>query len=291
MTHFNTIPAILKRLPQWVLWRRENRRGKSAKVPLQPTPPYRPASVMDSAHGGAFSQAAKTFEAGVSDGIGFVFHEHDPFAGVDLDNCRNAQTGELEQWALIIIGELDSYTEISPSGSGVHIIVQGTLPQGLRRKGHIEMYDKARFFCMTGNHLPGTSTDVKPRQAELERLHARVFAIPAVDRKVAATKILHAPNRFETDEAILSKAIQAKNGPKFTKLWSGCWHDDYPSQSEADLAFCCQLAYWAGGDAVQIDRLFRQSGLFRDKWVHGTDRTYGHRTIQKAIELLKGQER
>ena len=108
MPNFTTIPAILKRAPQWILWRRTNRRGKSAKVPFQPTPPYRSASVMDSAHWGTFSQAAKAFKAGVSDGIGFVFHEHDPLAGVDLDRCRNAQTGELEPWAHTIIGELDS---------------------------------------------------------------------------------------------------------------------------------------------------------------------------------------
>ena len=62
-------------------------------------------------------------------------------------------TGEIEGWAQEIIEELNSYTEISPSGTGVHILVRGELPAGRNRKGRFEAYDQGRYFTITGEHL------------------------------------------------------------------------------------------------------------------------------------------
>ena len=81
---------------------------------------------------------------------------------------------------------------------------------------------------------------------------------------------------------LIEKAKNAKNGAKFTALWEGLT-DGYDSQSEADLALCCLLAFWTGGDRDRIDRLFRQSGLYReDKW--GGREDYRERTINAALE-------
>jgi len=55
------------------------------------------------------------------------------------------------------------------------------------------------------------------------------------------------------------------------------------------MALCCLLAFWTGGDHQQIDRLFRQSGLLRDKWdeVHYADgSTYGEKTIERAVASI-----
>ncbi len=93
------------------------------------------------------------------------------------------------------------------------------------------------------------------------------------------------------DERLLAKAMGAANGPKFSKLWQGEW-DGYPSQSEGDLALCRQLAFWTGGDEERIDRLFRQSGLYRDKWDRqhrGDGRTYGELTVKKALHTRFGE--
>jgi putative DNA primase/helicase len=74
-------------------------------------------------------------------GIGYVFSAEDPYTGIDLDKCRDPETGTIEEWAQEIIISLRSYTEISPSGRGVHIIVRGKLPPEGRRKGALR--------CMT----------------------------------------------------------------------------------------------------------------------------------------------
>jgi putative DNA primase/helicase len=89
-------------------------------------------------------------------GIGFVCSQNDDFCGIDLDKCRNSETGEIEPWAKEIVSELNSYSEITPSGCGLRVWIKGKLPAGGKRKGKIEFYDNRRFFTLTGQHLRGT---------------------------------------------------------------------------------------------------------------------------------------
>ena len=85
------------------------------------------------------------------DGIGFVFSSADPFVGIDLDRCRDPEDGEITGWAQKIISRVqEGYVEASPSGTGVHIIVQGAVRDGGMRKGKVEMYSRERFFTITG---------------------------------------------------------------------------------------------------------------------------------------------
>ena len=146
------IPDEMKRRPQWVVWRLEERNGKATKVPYNPRT-GRKASSTDSLTWGTFEDALEVLDR--FDGVGFVFSSGDPYTGVDLDGCVDPETGEVEPWAAEIAAELDSYTEISPSGTGVHIIARGRLPEGRRRKGRVEMYDQGRFFTVTGHVLGG----------------------------------------------------------------------------------------------------------------------------------------
>jgi primase-polymerase (primpol)-like protein len=105
------------------------------------------------------------------DGIGFVFSADDPYCGVDLDACCNG-TGLVPDAAAIVL-RLDSYTEWSPSATGVHVILRGRLPGSRRRRGKVELNDQGRFFCMTGEHVRGTPEAVEERQAELEQITVR----------------------------------------------------------------------------------------------------------------------
>ena len=132
---------------------------------------------------------------------------------MDLDHCRNAETGEVEPWATEIVEELDSYTEVSPSGDGLHIIIQGKLPSGRRRKGNIEMYDSVRYFTMTGDHVAGTPATVEERDALLKQLHVDVFSDAPAPTTMAKTSI--------TDTMLIKQALGAKNGAKFQALWAG----------------------------------------------------------------------
>jgi putative DNA primase/helicase len=146
------IPAQLTERPQWVCWRLEERDSKPTKVPYIPGT-LRGASSTDLLTWRTFSEALAAYEAGEQpyDGIGFVFCSGDPFAGIDLDDCRNPETGEVAPWAQKIIDATeDGYVEASPSGTGIHVIVEGRVRDGGMRKGPIEMYSRERFFTITG---------------------------------------------------------------------------------------------------------------------------------------------
>ncbi len=144
------IPGETKVRPQWVPWLyAPGGRGKWTKHPYNPRT-GRKASSTDLLTWSGFDEAFEAYEAGSYDGVGFVFCSGDPYCGVDLDGCRDPVTGEVEAWAAGIVSYLDSYTELSPSGTGLHIIVRGKAPTPLKR-GSIEMYSTERFFTMTGH--------------------------------------------------------------------------------------------------------------------------------------------
>ena len=149
------IPERLTERPQWVNWRLEERGGKKTKVPYTPAT-LRRASSTDLLTWRTFSEALAAYEAGEPsyDGIGFVFCSADPFAGIDLDKCRHPESGEISPWAEKIITSVkEGYVEISPSGMGIHVIVEGAVRGGGMRKGKLEMYGRDRFFTITGRIL------------------------------------------------------------------------------------------------------------------------------------------
>ncbi|MEW6365191.1 MAG: hypothetical protein AB1714_11220 [Acidobacteriota bacterium] len=283
----NRIPAELRGLQRWVLWKLEERDGRPAKMPYHfARGRLLPASSTDPATWSDFETAIKAGRKSRADGVGFVFDLRDGYTGVDLDKCRDPETGTLEPWAADIIKRLDSYAEASQSRAGVHIIVRGKLPEGGRRNGKIEMYDAARYFCMTGWVLDGHDT-IEDRQAELEELHREIFEKKDDGSGDAPPTTALAPKTLGgadlTDDEVIERASRAANGAKFSTLWRGDTAG-YPSQSEADLALCSILAWWCSGDSARVDRIFRRSRLMRPKWDerHG-GRTYGETTIETAI--------
>ena len=149
------IPEALTERPQWVCWKLEERDGKQTKVPYTPGT-LRRASSTDLMTWRTFSEALAAYEAGEPpyDGIGFMFCSADPFVGIDLDKCRNPETGKVAEWAQKIISTVkEGYVEASPSGTGIHVIVEGTVRGGGMRKGKLEMYGRDRFFTITGRIL------------------------------------------------------------------------------------------------------------------------------------------
>jgi putative DNA primase/helicase len=136
------IPEELRQRPQWVVHKE--------KVPYIAGGVGR-ASSTDSLTWRTFEEAVQALRTGRYDGIGFVFSSGDPFAGVDLDKCRDPDTGELEEWAEKIVAAFGGYAEASPSGTGVHIIVRGKAPN--KKRGRIEAYSSERFFTVTGEKL------------------------------------------------------------------------------------------------------------------------------------------
>jgi len=157
---FAKIPPELRARRQWVLWKIEpGKDGKMTKVPYNPANPRFKASSTKPHTWGTFAQAVAAAQTDGFSGIGFMFSENDPYAGIDLDHCRDPESGEIAPWAWEIINRFDSYTEISPSGKGIHILIRGKLPQdadhqkNLEGGGKIEIYDCLRYFTITGNIL------------------------------------------------------------------------------------------------------------------------------------------
>ena len=272
------IPRELLSLAHWVGWRAEQRNGKSTKVPVDPKSGHN-ANTADCNTWGDCESAIAAVEKFKLNGIGFVFTGA-AYTGVDLDNCRDPETGAIQGWATEIIKQLDSYTETSPSGRGAHTLVRAKLPPGRRRKGQVEMYDTGRYFTMTGHHIAGTPTSIEDRQAQLDVLHERIFCV-ANQNGDGNHHVANVHTVLVDDRKLIDRACRASNGDKFQRLWSGEWQSEYPSQSEADQALCTHLAFWAAKDPDRIDRLFRQSGLMRRKWER---QDYRERTIRAACD-------
>ncbi len=275
------VPPEIRESTRVVVWHYEERDGTPTKVPDVPSDPSRRASVTDPSTWDEFAVARAAFEDGKCDGVGFVLG--DGVVGVDLDKCRDPETGTIDPSALGIIKRLNSYTEVSPSGRGVHCLARGTLPPGRRRKGTVEMYCDGRYFTVTGAHLADTPTSIESRTTELTAVHADLFGSSGTNGQRLATATPRLAVTALSDERLLRIARSARNGEAIDRLLAGD-RSGYTSPSEADLALCNHLAFYAHGDDGQIDRIFRSSGLMRDKWDRRLgDTTYGATTIQQAI--------
>jgi primase-polymerase (primpol)-like protein len=142
------IPKELKVRPQWVVWKAVGE--KPDKMPYSPRT-GRKASSTDLITWSTFEEAYSVYEREGCAGVGFVFSSADPFTGIDLDKCVDPRTGEVAAWAMEIVRFFDSYTELSATGTGIHVIVKGEVPN--RRKGNVEVYSSKRFFTVTGHLL------------------------------------------------------------------------------------------------------------------------------------------
>ena len=266
ITKIENIPMELQSLDNWVCWQGND------KIPKNPCT-GKNAQSNNPKTWGTFKQAIKACETFGFDGIGFMFDEKHEYFGIDLDKCIDKV-----DFCDEFVETLQSYAEISKSKTGIHIICKGKLPDGARRKGGVEMYSKGRYFICTGEIYNPKYNEIKDCTDSVKILHNKY--LPAMTPKVDIRQ--NVINDLD-DVEILEKARNCKTGQLFNMLYSGQWQGVYPSQSEADLALCNQLAFWTGRNITQIDRLFRGSGLFRKKWdsKRGSD-TYGNLTINRA---------
>ncbi|GIP59093.1 phage NrS-1 polymerase family protein [Paenibacillus woosongensis] len=284
---FNNVPNSIRGLDQWVLWKVQTRDGKMTKVPcsIHGTP----CNVQDVQNHMSFQAAIDTFHnspAGQFSGIGFVFKEGGGLTGIDLDKCTDPDTGSIETWAEDIITSMDSYTEFSVSGTGFHIIVKGKIPGKRSRKDSIEIYDSGRFFVFTGNVF-GEPQDVMERQSELNELYNQLFPEPVKrDSADKSPAVKHSGDRLNAlpDNEILEKLFREPKGAKWQTLYEHGWSESlgYDSQSSADFAFACKLAFYSS-DVEQIRRIFCNSALGkREKWENRAD--YQDGLISNALD-------
>ena len=256
MTQLENIPSELRSIDQWVA-------AGSDKKPINPrTGNY--ADPSDPSTGGTFSEA---IGCGMQH-IGFILSDKDPFAIVDLDNPFEIDDGNkskitidehhprFEECAVIakrhakIIKSFNSYTELSQSGQGVHIVCLGSVPQGVRRD-KVEVYSDQRYMIFTGNVIKQQA--VTDCQTMLNTLYSEIGRLTTDKGELVEEEAIY------SDNEIWSMATKASNGEKFTSLCQGDM-SGYPSQSEADLALLSMLCFYSRSNE-QVRKLFRLTEL------------------------------
>lgn len=280
-TYLSNIPDELKRLNNWCVWKFEKRNGKRTKIPFN-------------AETGEFAKSNdkstwSSYETAVNaqgvDGIGFFFEP--PYLGIDIDDIdddlhRFKQGDKLDNIVSEFNEAFKSYTEVSPSGNGLHIIVKGKIPGSRRRKGNIEMYDSGRFFTMTGKSI-GKYKDVTEVS---EQVFKTIYDKYLPDNTVQyPTTNNYQQNIHNLSEIyVINEIYKSKQAKLFDDLMKGNYEPYYTSHSEADMALANILAFWCAKDYSQMDSIFRQSNLYRDKWDEKRkNSTYGEQTLFKAI--------
>ena len=268
------IPLEMTHFQSWIVWKYEERDGKLTKMPYSPHTGMR-ASVTDPSHWATYGEAVATIQAsqGHFSGIGFVFSQYDPYTGIDLDNPKG-DLGAIERAALVLKTFGNTYSEVSPSGEGIHIIVRGKLPGDGRRRGGIEAYSTGRYFTMTGatyNDAPISENDYYLARL-WEELGGANTPAPGLVVGSAQTK---------TDEEVYNKACETNE--KFLPLFQGHFQQWYTSQSEADMALVNLLSFYSR-NREQIARMFLYSELGKRKKAHRKD--YLSKMIDKSFDNL-----
>ena len=283
--NFVNIPQELKNNASFCVWKLEKRRGKPTKVPYNPRTGQL-AKTNDPSTFADFGTAMKAYAMGGWDGIGYRVSEG--IGAIDIDHCIR-EDGSLNDVAASILAFLpDAYFEKSPSGTGL---------RGFFRLSPDFAYDKTIYYINNRQHglevyLPGTTnrfvtvTGDEFRAGTVTRNDEALQNLldTFMKRKMQVSNRTVEPCSYLTDEQVIEHASRSESGEKFKALMDGRWQEGYDSQSDADMALVSILAFWCGNVEEQIDRIFRSSGLMRDKWDRQTgDRTYGQITIRNAV--------
>ncbi len=215
---YDAVPDELKQRPQWVIWRFEQGEtvapiafGGATKIPYNPRSGRRASSTNPDTWT-TYEIAVKAAQARNFAGVGYVFSPDDPYTGIDLDDCRS-DDGTIAPWAQVIVDDMQSYTEISPSGHGLKIWVEGTIPTSVKQPyadGKIEMYDRARYFTVTGEHLETTPRAIRNVNGALTQLYDHLRPAPKAPEPLpTSTRPADTSEHAQTwARRVLSRAIE-----------------------------------------------------------------------------------
>ncbi|MGZ2417174.1 putative DNA primase/helicase [Staphylococcus caledonicus] len=281
MTYLSNIPDELKQLNNWCVWKFENRNGKRTKIPFNAAT----GEFAKSNDKSTWSSYETAVNAEGVDGIGFFFEP--PYLGIDIDDIdddlhRFKQGDKLDNIVSEFNEAFKSYTEVSPSGNGLHIIVKGKIPGSRRRKGNIEMYDSGRFFTMTGKNIGKYKDVTEVSEQVFKTIYNKYLPDNTIKYPTTNNYQENIHNLSEID--VINEIYNSKQAKLFDDLMKGNYEPYYTSHSEADMALANILAFWCAKDYSQMDSIFRQSNLYRDKWDEKRkNSTYGEQTLFKAI--------
>ena len=280
--NFVNIPDVLKQTASFCVWKMEKRSGRPTKVPYNPRTGAM-AKTNDPSTFADFNTAMKSYAIGGWDGIGYRVSEG--IGAIDIDHCIR-EDGSLNDVAAPILGIFpDAYFERSPSGTGFFKLspdfaYDKTVYYINNRKHGLEVYLPGvtnRFVTVTGDMFRNGAVT---RNDDALRTLLDTF----MKRSARVSSKTVEPVSYLDDDGVIAHASASESGDKFKALYEGRWEEGYDSQSDADMALVSILAFWCGNVEEQIDRIFRTSGLMRDKWDRMTgDSTYGQITIRNAV--------
>ena len=279
---YEQIPEELRSLKSWGLYKRiwQSEKNKYTKIPYSALTGTKTSSTEPS-QWVTFNEALQALSAYSLDGLGFFFGNG--YVGIDVDHIGadldRMYAGDVtDNVAWEFMSGLKSYTELSMSKTGIHIIIKGKIPGDRRRKGNVEMYESGRFFAMTGNRIGAYLTVNSPDLKPLYTKYLEPRSVISLPNSKAPQ-----PNNLSADE-IIAKMLSSRTGERINLLLNGGWEQFYTSQSEADIALANDLAFWTGRDFSRMDEIFRGSSLMREKWDEKRGKTtYGVATLNKAI--------
>lgn len=275
------IPEALKALNNWCVWKLEQcRDGRNTKIPYSRT--GHKASSTNRASWNTFdtmtqylSEKGKLFS-----GLGFMIS--DGLIFIDIDHCI-ATDGSIDERGKDVLSAFpESYAEISQSGEGLHILTRGRIPKCFNnRKCGVEMYDASRFVAITGNAIQ--ALEPTEEQDGIDYCFNK-YSTRTGNTIGTYSEPLQTGISTNSDKWVISHAmnIQGQQGRDFRTLFEGDT-SAYESASEADQALCTLLAFWTDRDMAQMDRIFRQSGLYRPKWER---QDYRVRTLTHAVQHI-----
>jgi putative DNA primase/helicase len=173
----DNVPKAMREAPRWVGWSWKKHNGKWTKVPIN-LHNGKHAKSNDAKTWCDFPKAEEAAKTEFVDGIGFMLG--DGFCGFDFDNCRDAESGTIAPDVLAYCQRLRTYGEVSPSGEGVKLFFQGTLPKGPCKNGSVEVYSHDRFFVVTGHRLDECTLDLAIDQTDLTHIYQELIVGPKI---------------------------------------------------------------------------------------------------------------
>ncbi len=285
MVHKEQIPQDLLSYPQWVCWRYVDCGAgkKPTKQPINPRTLHN-AGVNWPNTWTSFEQAYATYVQHAFSGVGFVLTAEDPFVGFDLDRCW--QAGQFSAQAQAVMDQLASYTELSPSGAGLRILVAAPDFGQNVRKPTLEVYAHSRFLTVTGHHLPGTPDTIMTVDAEL------IQALVPSSTSVARSHQISPGEQIAyqgDDRDLWERIFQVDRfGAQHRQRFEGDLSLDGADHSMTVLRILNCLARWTGGDADRMRKMMLMSPLANEKWFskRGT-RDWLDYQIEDAIRYVK----
>lgn len=257
------LPKELVSYPQWVCWRYVDR-GEGRKPDKQPVNPHTlgNAGVHWKNTWSRFDEALAVYREHHLPGIGFVLTPNDPFVGVDLDGCVGKDgIGEAAQG---VMQRLESYTEVSPSGKGLRILVACPNYQENRRTSGLEIYSHSRFLTVTGHHVEGTPATITVLEPHTISALIPKPVTPWVEAVLATS---NRPSMTVDDTALWEQIFtHDRYGDQHLRRFHGDLSLDGNDHSLAVIRLLNCLARWTQGDAGKMRALMLQSPLVNEKW-------------------------